>query len=216
METYKGYEIKIMIDSDPMNPRTDWDPYGTMVCFHNKYNLGDEHDFGSPEDLLSFLKEKKDNIVALPLYLLDHSGITMRTSSFNDPWDSGMVGYIYKELTPETIGEFSQEWIDKYHNGKSVAEVVQCILEGEVKTYTQFLEGDVYGYEVQFEDDSDSCCGFFGSDHEKSGLLDAARSIIDSHVHHKAIQDHKKRLEAIKSARGARAFSKRKKAVRAL
>lgn len=32
---------------------------------------------------------------ALPLYLYDHSGITMSTTTFSCPWDSGRVGMIF-------------------------------------------------------------------------------------------------------------------------
>lgn len=31
----------------------------------------------------------------LPLYLYDHSGITMNTTGFSCPWDSGRVGFIF-------------------------------------------------------------------------------------------------------------------------
>ena len=48
--------------------------------------------FKTRDDLLSAIEE---NYVILPLYLYDHGGITMRTSSFSDPWDSGQVGWIY-------------------------------------------------------------------------------------------------------------------------
>jgi len=37
----KKFELKIEQDTDPMNPRTDWDNLGTMVCFHKLYDLGD-------------------------------------------------------------------------------------------------------------------------------------------------------------------------------
>ena len=37
---YKGYTIAIDYDSDPSNPR-EWDNFGTMVCFHRRYALGD-------------------------------------------------------------------------------------------------------------------------------------------------------------------------------
>ena len=40
-EEYKGYTIKIEHDDYPDNPR-DWDNAGEMVCWHRRYNLGDE------------------------------------------------------------------------------------------------------------------------------------------------------------------------------
>jgi len=60
---YKGYTIKIKADNDPQNPRTDWDPATHMVCWHNRYDLGDmemvgkrsqpvSKQYGEPIDLL--------------------------------------------------------------------------------------------------------------------------------------------------------------------
>lgn len=39
----------------------------------------------------------KDKVAILPLYLYDHSGLTMSTNDFGDRWDSGCVGFIYME-----------------------------------------------------------------------------------------------------------------------
>ena len=49
-----------------------------------------------PMKALKELAERKN--VVLPLYLYDHSGITMScdlTYPYNDRWDSGQVGWIY-------------------------------------------------------------------------------------------------------------------------
>ncbi|HAM52828.1 MAG TPA: hypothetical protein DCP92_19825, partial [Nitrospiraceae bacterium] len=70
-----------------------------MVCFHRRYDLGDRHEFRSPEEFNQFLKNEKP--ICLPLYLFDHSGITISTESGRfracDPqgWDWGLLGYIY-------------------------------------------------------------------------------------------------------------------------
>ena len=52
--------------------------------------------FGSPayerevdERLMKVISQK---FLMLPLYLYDHSGITMNTTGFSCPWDSGQVG----------------------------------------------------------------------------------------------------------------------------
>ena len=39
------YLLQVMYDDEPLNPRTDYDNFGKMVCWHSRYNLGDEHDF---------------------------------------------------------------------------------------------------------------------------------------------------------------------------
>jgi hypothetical protein len=55
--------------------------------------------------------------------------------------------------------------------------------------------GDVYGFIIESEDFNDSCWGFYGDNHEKSGLLDMARESIDHHLKDK----RKKRTQRIKT-----------------
>jgi transitional endoplasmic reticulum ATPase len=52
-------KLRIIQDEDPMNPRTEYDNFGKMVCFHRRYDLGDKHEFSSPEDFDEFLKENE-------------------------------------------------------------------------------------------------------------------------------------------------------------
>ncbi|MDR0223350.1 MAG: hypothetical protein LBI38_07470 [Oscillospiraceae bacterium] len=44
------YKLEIAHDYDPISPR-EWERFGTMVCWHKRYSLGDEHDYKAPEDL---------------------------------------------------------------------------------------------------------------------------------------------------------------------
>jgi len=46
-EDYRDYKIKLIQDDNAMNPRTEWDNLGTMICFRNRYNLGDETELKS-------------------------------------------------------------------------------------------------------------------------------------------------------------------------
>jgi len=93
-----------------------------------------------PPDLLAKHAEliqawMEENLCILPLYLYDHSGITMSTSRFGCPWDSGQVGYIY--LTRE---KYEKELAREF-TVKAACE----ILTGEVETYDYYLTGEVYG-----------------------------------------------------------------------
>jgi hypothetical protein len=155
-----NYTVKVEYDSDPMNPRTEWDNAGTMVCWHNRYTLGDEQPKEDPSEYLADLP--KDSLV-LELYLYDHSGITMSTGSFGCSFDSGQVGFIY--LTPETI---AKEW-------KGDVDAAKKCLEAEVKVYDHYLTGAVFGYTIEKANECDSCghnepehvdsCwGFYGHD----------------------------------------------------
>ena len=120
----------------------------------------------------------KDKVFYLPLYLYDHSGITMSTGSFCDSWDSGQVGFIYvtKEDIEKEYGAFN----------KKNLETAMSVLRGEVDIYNQYIHGDVYWYRLEkflggtvageevspqealyadiFWEEIDSCGGFYGSD----------------------------------------------------
>ena len=172
------YKIKIVQDTDPSDPRGD-DNLGTMVCFHGRYNLGDKHDYRARDydgwDEMEAAIIKRENVgVILPLYLYDHSGLTMNTTGFSCPWDSGQVGFIY----------ISKKKMLEEYGGKIVTaklkERVKQYLIGEVETYDQFLTGDVYGYQIfeideDEEYDIDSCWGFYGEDY----CMTEAESIVN-------------------------------------
>ena len=180
METinYRGYNIKVEADYDPMSCR-EWDNVGIMVCSHKRYNLGDEHDiafddFSSWDEVEAHLREDYDAIEVLPLYLYDHSGITMNTTGFSCPWDSGQVGLIYTNKEQMDYIGLSSD---------TPSERIREILDGEVVTYDMYLRGEVYGFEVETADGEfiDACSGFYG-DPEESGLLAEAKGIVDYEV----------------------------------
>ena len=236
------YTLLVCDDDQPLNPREDYDNFGTMVCWHRRYSLGDEHKYDDPseflhdklfsiyssypsseygkpvydflksgkaetakleynrstrewelseqwfggkewnksssypaslkgkdvpdwflDDCLSALKnsemmkllEQSGQFVIMPLYLYDHSGITISTGPFSCPWDSGQVGWIYADADKikEEYGEVTPETLKKTAN----------VLESEVKDYDYYLTGQCYGFQL-FEGDTevDSCWGFLG------------------------------------------------------
>jgi len=173
---YKGYKIRIMRDDSPESPR-EWDNrniLGTMVCWHRRHTLGDKHDFSAPDDFREWLKENPSEV--LSLYLLDHSGITMSTGSFGDPWDSGQVGWIY--ITHKRIRE---EYGKLTKKNKATA---RGCMEQEVKTYDDYLTGEVYGWAVIAPNGEElaSCWGYFGCPDDKSYIMDEARRQVDWHL----------------------------------
>ena len=138
-------------------------------------------------------KLKAGELVIASLELHDHSGLTMRVHSWGDDafgtgrtgWDSGIVGWCFitkDRAYEELLIKKGEDWTD---------EAKKRIIS-EVETYDNYLTGSVYrlvmsrlqsyrtvenGVEkVNFPDGAkwdevDSCGGFFGCDHEKSGLL---------------------------------------------
>lgn len=173
-----GRVLKIIQDTDPQDPRTFFDNVGIMVCWHRRYELGDEQPKESPDNWWE--EHEKEMKVALPLRLYDHSGITMSIGSGPHPfdpqgWDSGQVGWIYttKERILKILGE-----------GKWTDEDIIEILTHEVKTYDQHLTNEVYGFTISkseecnlghdHEEVTDSCWGFYGHDWWDNGLMATA------------------------------------------
>jgi len=112
--------------------------------------------------------------ISLPLYLYDHSGITMSTGAFTCSWDSGQVGFIYVRRD-EVEREFTSEY--PAHGHDTLEKHIEAILRREVEMYDQYLTGDVYGFvlvdEHGEEVDSDlSCWGFYGRDYKTNGIAD--------------------------------------------
>lgn len=172
LKLFKMNKLKLVHDSSPDSPR-NWDNLGTMICFHRRYDLGDKHsyssdDYSSWEEMKKAIIKEENPAVILPLYMYDHSGISISTSPFSCRWDSGQIGFILVSKK-KALEEFGGKIVTA-----KLKERIEKILEGEVETYTQYVEGDVYGFQIVDEDDDiiDSCYGFYGSDHKESGMLE--------------------------------------------
>ena len=168
---YRGYTINIEPDEYGESPR-EWDNLGTMVCFHRRYNLGDKHDFDSVNALEDYVK--RDDVISLPLYLCDHSSITMSTCPFSSSWDSGQVGHIFVD----------KETVRKKYNWKNVTrgrqQRVEEYLESKVNTYDMYLTGEVFRYTIgsQQADILDSRGGYYGEDEALAAAKDSVDYIV--------------------------------------
>jgi hypothetical protein len=165
--------LKVFFDEYPESPRA-WDNLGTMACFHKRYTLGDkEHgidsnDFNSWAAMKEHIEKELKAVIVLPIYMYDHSGLTINTTGFSCPWDSGQIGFIY--VTKEKVKEeYSFKRISKKRLGK-----IKEYLLSEVEIYDEYLRGNVFHFIL--EDTAgvqiDSNSGFYGSDFKTNGLLD--------------------------------------------
>jgi hypothetical protein len=123
------------------NPR-NWDNMGKMICFHRRYSLGDKHDYNHNdynnwEEMKNAIMKKEDSCVILPLYLYDHSGITMNTKGFSCRWDSGQVGWIF--VSKKKIRE---EYNVKRITKSLVSKVTELLIN-EVDIYDKYLTGEL-------------------------------------------------------------------------
>jgi hypothetical protein len=209
-EEYKDYTIHICCDRDYDDDPRGWSNVGTMVCWHSRYTLGDVQPKVDPitylEELLGYYddspnlsmnelldKAAKDYII-LPLYLYDHSGISISTSHeypFNDRWDAGQVGFIlcsHKDAV--------KEWGKKKYTAQVAIKALKYLI-GEVVTYNDYLTGNTFGYQIfepgddpQDGNSIDSCWGYY-PDHDGSkdyqSALNEARDSVDYHCKQKSM-----------------------------
>lgn len=115
-----------------------------------------------------------------PLYLYDHSGITIRTTPFSCRWDSGQVGFalVYKSQIEKGWGTL-ENW----------RETANRIIEGEIKDYDDYLTGNCFGFRVLKDDEEvDSCWGYLGSP-EDSGVIEDAKRSADYTIEQLAKED---------------------------
>lgn len=180
------YRIEVEQEQSPMNPRVENDNLGKMVCFHKRYSLGDEHgydadDYNGWHEMEKAIDMRENVAVILPLYLYDHSGITISTSPFSCPWDSGQVGFIYM-TKKDAIENYGKKIMTK-----AVREKAEKYLKAEVETYDQYLTGEIYTldvYEIK-EDEADelieSIGGFYGDNFWTNGMADyTSGEVIES------------------------------------
>jgi hypothetical protein len=172
---YKGYTIKIDVDESSFDPRED-DNIGIMVCFHKRYSLGDKtelksSDFEGWQELENYLRKKEKAIVILPLYLYDHSGISIATYRHGQhaSWDCGQVGFIY--TTREQL---------KKMGTKNNKKKLEQYLMGEVETYNKYISGQVLYFSIEDENgiQIDSCGGWY----DENDAIKEAKSIIDYNI----------------------------------
>jgi len=148
----KNYVAEIINDEDCYNPRKDYSSLGTLIAFHSRYDLSD-NDNWTKEELIEHVA--KEDVLSLPVYMYEHSQVSLSTEPFSCSWDSGQVGYIFVSHA---------EIIDCY--GKLDLDTAKKCLETEIDEYGLYLNGEVYGYKVYRKDgeDVDSCWGYIGYD----------------------------------------------------
>jgi len=178
-ETTQERKLFVFHDTDPQNPRTDFDsPYGTMACFHRRYELGDKghglnaDHFEDWDEIREFILNELKAIICMPLYLYDHSGLTISTKPFSCGWDSGQVGFIY--VTQAQAAEYgvpaTVEGLENLLNG----------LLGAVEEYDCYLRGECFGFRVMKRvhgkddewEEEESCWGFLGEKWAKEGIAE--------------------------------------------
>lgn len=171
-----GYTLEVGIDDCPRNPREDDGNLCLLCCAHQKHNLGDVqvknfNDFTSWDEWLNDFKDHNNVWYAFPLYMIDHSSITLSLNKFSCPWDSGQLGYAI----------VTQEIIDSgCFQDPSDETAVRKAVEKEIEAYNSYVNGAVYQFTItNLNGDVMEACGGY-CDEEKAE--DDGKEALKSYV----------------------------------
>ena len=127
----------------------------------------------------------------VPIYMYEHGGVALSTGSFSDPFDSGLLGFAFI-----TNAKIHAEWGGGHYThtpqgsqwvhgtgiiNKKRLEKARACIESEVETYSEYLNGNVWGFRMldRKGNETDSCWGFYGDEYcvvlEHLGKADVRR-----------------------------------------
>ena len=200
IETYlhKNFKIKVSQDEDVENPRHEGN-VAVIACFNKRERYGDqEHgfdasDYGSWDEMKDAIVKQEDVAAILPVYMYDHSGVTIRTIPFECKWDSGQIGFAWiTRSQAKTV-------FNRKNMSKKLLADLNKIIVNEVQTYDDFLTGSVYVVEIENPDGEvvDACGGYFGYDTIKTEDAYAIKEAKDSIDHLASDWEEAKRIETL-------------------
>ncbi len=193
--TIKKDNIRLEIKQDlyPTSPRED-ENLAIMTCFHKRYNLGDEHDyklsdFESWEQLKKQIIKDENPICIKPLYIYDHSSITISTTPFSCRWDSGQIGFIYIRKKDMLEGFGGKRC------SKKLKTIAEKNIDAEVEVYDHYLNGEVFQYELYVNDELvDSCGGFYDVDFWTNGMYHNIDNEYTEVLHEELVKEFGERI----------------------
>ena len=179
-------EANVLYDQDPLNPREEFAEITTMVL-----NGGRNHNFACEVDkniwgeasgydeLRELLLDRFHPLAIRPVYVYDHSGITLRLGANGDNpftidanWDTALVGFCM--VTPE-------KYYEAFGEEPPSEDRLVSLMAAEVDEYSAYCSGEVYGYVLTNRsngEDLDSCFGFY----EFDDCVERAKEALREHA----------------------------------
>lgn len=117
------YLLQVMYDDEPLNPREDYDNFGHMMCWHRRYNLGDENRFADPNDFLKNLVQRTASEYAIIRYARFGKSDTICLS-----YDKSAHGW-----SIESYNSYFKKWYrEDFMEGRledNTRDVADCLIE---------------------------------------------------------------------------------------
>lgn len=141
----------------------------TIYCRNaSRYTLGEKRVSDTTLfNLEQASKDKDGDIYGFPVYAFVHGSSTLSLQPFSCPWDSGRSGIVTVDR-----GQVDSE------------EEARELAGHHVEAFSQYISGDVYGYEITDEagDMLGSCWGLYGLDYCKSEATADAICLLKKHM----------------------------------
>ncbi|MBS9781913.1 MAG: hypothetical protein KGV56_05395 [Gammaproteobacteria bacterium] len=190
----KGCDVEISVDVWAENPRNWGCTSSTLCTAHRKYDLGGIDLTANAYSLNGAFKQHLQeqgltdkDIICRDVYLYDHGGfLGLSTEAFVCSWDSGQLGYIYEKRS-----DIRQEFNVKRISPKLEQQILNR-LDAEINELGYYYNGEVYSFSVAGE----SYGGFYGYNHEESGLIAMATETVDA-IRQQQLRQHINRLKRL-------------------
>ena len=165
---HNGHSINMYRDPDPISSR-EWDNICVIHVAHKQYSFGDVNhgNHGSIDKEYRDALKRKD--IVFPLFMYDHSAITVSLTPFQCDWDSGQVGIV---VVPYRV--LIKEFGDSILSG--IEKKAREVAENEVKELDTFLTGEVYGYIIYEGTEHEE--GFWGI-HGEEECIDDIKDVME-------------------------------------
>ena len=159
------FSVKLSYDSNPVNPRNN-ENRGKMICWSDKYNLGDKHSFQNEKELIeslmrqadinpdeigvdmnNFDKEKakiidelRKHIAIAPLYIYDGEYPDLTCAEKRLGKDGEFVGYILMD----------GEQLEENYGSCDRSAIMQGLIDilEELNTYGHYVYGDNFKMQI--------------------------------------------------------------------
>jgi len=217
---HRDFEIQICYHHDAMNPFDDWDGLPSIQANGGRHNF----EYSSGEDIADYIESKisywqviHHQKALCEILDIPHEDLAGYTADEK-------VDEIYSDISSSNMSQLAQLCemfnIPHVHETQSYsrsnwADVLVVVTDTNIKEwgihpkkahenaesaarlFENWASGEVFGYVVEDKDgeELDSCWGFYGNEHEKSGLMEYATNAIDCHIHNK----RKARFEKLKT-----------------
>ena len=175
--TIEKPRLVIKHDDSPESPR-EWDNLGYFITSERRYNCPDDnetikriveetqYDVNNTQEHADAIKLEIEEqtgekvLYIAPVYRYEHGNVLYRRGTASGFDCSNCGFYIVTDKTADVLG--------------TPADRFESVIDGELETYTAYVNGEVYGFMLYDEngDCVESCWGFYDIDDIKESLPD--------------------------------------------